>query len=68
MSGTHMQNYHPHMRGVYPQGASRLLPKIHFSETQMAGSRPLFRPYFVIAQLPHENFLVYGLPGVIEHR
>ena len=46
----------------------RLLPKIHFSETQTAGSRLLFRPYLVIAQLPHEDFLVYGLPGVVEHR
>lgn len=32
------------------------------------GSRLLFRPYFVIAQFPHEYFLVYGLPGVVEHR
>jgi len=47
---------------------SRLLPRIHFSETQMAGSGLLFRPDLVIAQLPHENFLVYGLPGVVEHR
>ena len=46
---------------------SRLLPKIHFSETQTAGLRLLFRPYFVVAQLPHEYFLVYGLPGVVEH-
>ncbi len=40
MNGTHMKNYHPHMRGVYPhsflQGASRLFPKIHFSEEQTA--------------------------------
>src|SRR5215472_32580 len=27
----------------------------------------LFRPDLVIAQLPHEYFLVYGLPGVVEH-
>jgi hypothetical protein len=43
-------------------------PKIPFSEMQTAGSRFLFRPYLVIAQLPHENFLVYGLSGVVEHR
>src|SRR5262249_7222257 len=33
-----------------------------------AASRLLFRPDLVVAQLPHENFLVYGPPGVIEHR
>src|SRR5215831_11415761 len=27
----------------------------------------LFRPDLVVAQLPHEHFLVYGLPGVVEH-
>jgi hypothetical protein len=36
--------------------------KNHFSETQTAGSRLLFRSDLVIAQLPHEDFLVYGLP------
>src|SRR6478752_6481734 len=51
-----------------PTANSRLLPKIHFSEMQTAGSRLLFRPYLVIAQLPHEDFLVYRLPGVVEHR
>jgi len=55
-------------RASSPQLISRLLPKIHFRETQTAGSWLLFRPYFVIAQLPHEYFLVYGLPGVVEHR
>src|SRR5262249_6955328 len=33
-----------------------------------AGSLLLFRPDLVVAQLPHEYFLVYGPPGVIEHR
>jgi hypothetical protein len=47
---------------------SLLFPKIYFSGTQTAGLRLLFRPYLVIAQLPHEHFLVYGLPGVVEHR
>src|SRR5215469_13020116 len=32
------------------------------------GSLLLFRPDLVVAQLPHEYFLVYGLPGVVEHR
>lgn len=58
---------------AYPprkQPAANLLiaPKIHFSEMHMAGSRLLFRPDLIIAQLPHEYFLVYGLPGVVEHR
>ena len=56
------------LRASILQLVSRLLPKIHFSETQTAGSRLLFRPDLVIAQLPHEYFLVYGLPGVVEHR
>jgi hypothetical protein len=50
------------------QQISRLLPIIDFSKTQPAGLRLLFRPYLVIAQLSHEYFLVYGLPGVVEHR
>ena len=33
-----------------------------------AGLLLLFRPDLVIAQLPHENFLIYGTAGVIEHR
>src|SRR5262245_7412167 len=30
--------------------------------------RLLFRPDLVVAQLTHEHFLVYGAPGVVEHR
>lgn len=56
------------LRASSLQLISRLFPKIHFSETQTDGSPLLFRPYLVIAQLPHEYFLVYGLPGVVEHR
>jgi hypothetical protein len=57
-----------HLHASSRQLISRLLLKIHFSKTRTASSRFLFRPYFVIAQLPHEHFLVYGLPGVVEHR
>ena len=52
------------------QPAANLLiaSKNPLQQTQTAGSRLLFRPDLVIAQLPHEYFLVYGLPGVVEHR
>src|SRR5262249_7284000 len=31
-------------------------------------SRLRFRPDLVVAQRPHEHFLIYRLPGIVEHR
>ena len=55
---------HALMRNALP----KVLPKIHLSGTQTVSLLLLFRPDLVIAQLAHENFFVYRLPGVVEHR
>ena len=38
------------------------------SQTRRGVSRLRFRPDLVIAQRPHEHFLIYRLPGIVEHR
>lgn len=69
MNGSAMENltFECKARPPRKQPAARL--SIASKKFTLANcSRLLFRPYFVIAQLPHEYFLVYGLPGVVEHR
>src|SRR6516164_9827031 len=57
-----------HPSAQIPSTSLSITSKNPLRETQTAGSLLLFRPDLVIAQLPHEYFLVYGSPGVIEHR
>src|SRR5262252_83580 len=72
MNGTYKTNLTlgtaRHRSAQLPATSFDWFDQSQFSETQTAGSLLLFRPDLVIAQLPHEHFLVYGLSGVVEHR
>src|SRR6516162_8167937 len=60
-----MQGAPPRM---HPATSLSIASKNPLQRSATAGSPLLFRPDLVVAQLPHEHFLVYGLPGVVEHR
>src|SRR5690348_11522971 len=71
MNGTHRkisiwrQDMHPL---ELPAISVSIVSKNPTTANPTAGSLLLFRPDLVVAQLPHEHFFVYRLPGVIEHR
>src|SRR5215469_17951789 len=60
-----MQDTAPRM---HPATSLSISSKNPLQRSATAGSLLLFRPDLVVAQLPHEHFLVYRSPGVVEHR
>src|SRR5262249_42501908 len=53
---------------LHPATSLSIASKNPLHRSATAGSLLLFCPDFLVAQPPHEHFLVYGPSGVIEHR
>jgi hypothetical protein len=63
--GVLMRRPPAHMNGLSRRRPNFSIPSSH---ARRGVSWLRFRPDLVVAQRPHEHFLIYRLPGIVEHR